>query len=130
MPSIGDLTLADDVANVVFKPRIADPEGSLWVSTGYNANNTASSGDLKASLGVSPASTKRPTNRVKADLAMPNPDYTPGDDKPASVARMGMFVIIPDDFSEVHRNNFKRLVDSFTGSTPFWIAVGDLQGQY
>lgn len=131
MPAIGNITIDDATpTSVVFTPRKADPENSIWKKVGYNASNTFSSSDSVLQLGVSPASAKRPTNRTKIEIALPNPSYTAGTDESLSVARFYGTAVVPEDFSEADRGHFTALVQNFLADSSVTSAIVDNEGQY
>jgi len=132
MPAIGNITIDDatPASAIVFKPRKADPEKSIWVKNGYNASNTFSAADTILSVGVSPASAKRPTTRVKTELSFPNPSYAVTDTTEMSTARFYTTVIVPDDFSEADRQDFEAFCENFIADAVFTSAVVDSEGSY
>jgi len=131
MPAIGDITINDATPTaVVFTPRKADPENSIWVKRGYNSSNTFAAADSLLSLGVSPASSSRPTTRVKAEVAFPNPSYATTDENPISTARAYLTVVIPDDFSQANRDHFEALLQNFVADGVMTSAIADGEGSY
>jgi len=131
MPAIGNITINDATPTAtVFTPRKADPEKSIWVKSGYNASNTFSAADSLLSLGVSPASGKRPTTRVKGEISFPNPSYVVADGLDLSTARLYVTAIVPDDFSEADRGHFEALCENFISDGVFTSAIVDSEGSY
>jgi len=131
MAQIADITLVDALAaNVVYSPRKASPENSVLASRGYNVNVDTAATDMLLSVGVSPASAKRPTSRIKASMAIPNPEYLVTDTAPLSTARVFLDVIVPDDFSQAARDMVNALLADFFSDAAVADAIKSDEGLY
>lgn len=131
MPAIAAITLADATpTNVVFTPRVADPEKSILAKRGYVPANTSAETDILLFTGVSPSSSARATSRSKVALSFPNPDYVPAVGVLPSVARFVGEWIVPSDFSTASRDDFKALTDAAViHATTDSLVIND-EGQY
>ena len=132
MAAIADITLNDATPTaVVFKPRRKGPENSLHVKSGYVPANDFVTADCNLTLGVSPATSKRPTTHVNLGLSFPDPDYDPATaTKPIDVARLKTVAIIPDSFSAASRAHFNALVKDATSHAVVSTAIEDGEGAY
>lgn len=130
MTAIANISLQDATpAAVVFTPRRRGPEKSLHVSSGYGTVDSVL-GDCNLTLGVSPATAKRPTEHVDVTLSFPDPSYDTTSEKLIDVARLKLSFIIPDSFSAANRAHFYALVDSLVGNAVVQTAVEDGEGAY
>lgn len=130
MPAIGNITINDATPTaVVFTPRKASPEQSIWAKNGYSTNTFAAS-DAVIKVGVSPPSAKRPTTRASIELSFPDPDYSDTDTDPMSVARFYGTAIVPDNFSATSRGHFEALIQNLMADAVVTAAVEDGEGSY
>lgn len=131
MAAIANLSINDATPTAtVFTPRKANPEGSQWTKVGYTPANTFSSADSHAKLGVSPASAKRPTIRVNAEMSFPNPAYVAGSVDDISVARFYGSWVIPEDFSQANRAHFEALCKNYVANAVVTAAVVSVEGPF
>jgi hypothetical protein len=131
MADIANVTLTDATpASVVFKPRRKGPENSLHVKTGYVTGNTFAAADCNLTLGVSPASAKRPTTHVNISLSFPDPDYSVTDENDINVARLKISAIVPDMFTVESKEHFYALVASLVGDALVQSAIENGEGAY
>lgn len=131
MAAIANISINDATpAAVVFTPRRGGPENSLHVKSAYVAANDFASADCNLTLGLSPASVKRPTTHVNIGLSFPNPDYLVTDENDIDVARLKITGTIPDRFTAANRAHFYALVKNLVADAVITSAFEDLEGAY
>jgi hypothetical protein len=131
MADIANVSINDATPTaVVFGPRRRGPENSLHVKSAYVAANDFVSADCNLTLGVSPATVKRPTNHVNVGLSFPDPDYLITNEDPIDVARWQIKAIIPDSFTLANRQHFMALGANLMANAVISDAVEDGEGAY
>lgn len=132
MGAIAPITLNDATPTaVVFSPRRKGPENSLHVKNGYVAANDFVTADCQLTLGISPATSKRPTTHVNATLSFPDPDFDPATaTKAIDVARLKVNAIVPDSFVLTSREHFYALCADLLANASLQTAFEDGEGEY
>lgn len=105
----GAITLANGAAtpaNKAFSPEAVAPE----LSTFTERSAASSNGFIRLSLGYSPASAKRATNRIAVSLAFPIVEVVSGTNQVTRTLRFDGTFIIPDSSLATERADLHAFV--------------------
>lgn len=125
----GSLTINDGAATPVaktFAPERVSPDGSVF------SERTASSsaGFIRLGVGLSPASSKRPTNRIDVSLDYPVLQTVNGVSTVAYTARFKGYFIVPDVATAAERANIAAFVANALDNTQIRAVIKDLDPLY
>lgn len=123
----GALTIADGAAaNKTFSPIRVAPDLSTF------AEKTAgvSAGYYLLSMGLSPASAQRPTNRIDISLAMPQIQTINGISTVASTGLFKGYFVVPDTWSTSLRKDLRAFVANALDVAIVKTIVEDLDPMY
>lgn len=109
-----------------FHPERVAPELSTFVER----TSGVSAGYKRISIGFSPASTKRPTNRIDVSFDFPVLGTTNGVSTVAYVARFKGYFVIPDTMTAAERKDFFALGWNALNTSPLTGVVRDLDPLY
>lgn len=109
MPSASSISLNDGQATPVshsFDPLSVTPRNTVLV----NREAATSAGQMQLILGLNPASSQRPTNRVSVRFNMPTEHVVDGVTKVSHTARFSSDAVLPEQMTQAERDNFAAFV--------------------
>lgn len=109
-----------------FAPERVTPE----LSTFTERTAAASSGFVRLGIGLSPASSRRPTNRVDISLDYPVLQTVNGVSSVAYVGRFKGYFVVPDNMTATERADLAAFVANALDNTQVRAVVKDLDPMY
>jgi len=125
----GPLSINNGAATPVaksFAPERVSPD----LSTFTERSAAVSAGFTRLSVGYSPASSKRATNRVDVKLDLPVLSTVNGVSTVAYVGRFQGYFVIPDVMTALERADLRAFVANALDNTPIMGIVKDLDPLY
>lgn len=128
MPQItGALSINNGAASAKsFQPERVAPE---W-STFTERTSTVSAGYPRLGIGLSPASAKRPTNRVDVSFDLPILQVVNGINSVAYTGRFKGYFVIPDTMTALERADLHAYVANGLANTVIRAIIKDLDPTY
>lgn len=125
----GPLSILNGAATPVaksFAPERVAPEGSTFVER----SAPASAGFIRLGLALSPASSKRPTNRIDVSLDFPVLSTVNGVSTVAYVGRFKGYFVVPDVMTAVERADMAAFVANSLDNAQVRAMIKDLDPMY
>lgn len=126
---VAQLSINDGAATPVaktFSPERVSPEATTFTER----SATSSAGFVRLGVGMSPASSKRATNRIDISLDLPVLQTINGVSTVAYVGRFKGYFVIPDVMTAAERANLAAFVANALDATAIRAVIKDLDPLY